>query len=77
MQVSDRWHLWLYLCDKIQLEVRAHADCWATSTRPAPAESSPYDNGRTEGVNTRTKRITRLMHGRAGFDLFRYRVLLR
>ncbi|MER5698824.1 hypothetical protein ABT255_32480 [Streptomyces mirabilis] len=29
----------------------------------------PYHNGRTEGVNTRTKRIMRQMHGRAGFDL--------
>ncbi len=36
----------------------------------------PYHNGRTEGVNTRTKRITRQMHGRAGFDLLRHRILL-
>lgn len=27
----------------------------------------PYHNGRSEGVNTRTKRIMRDMHGRAGF----------
>ncbi|MFD1275435.1 ISL3 family transposase [Streptomyces kaempferi] len=27
----------------------------------------PYHNGRTEGVNTRTKRIMRQIHGRAGF----------
>lgn len=27
----------------------------------------PYHIGRTEGVNTRTKRIMRQMHGRAGF----------
>lgn len=36
----------------------------------------PYHNGRTEGVNTRTKRIIRQMHGRAGFDLLRHRILL-
>jgi transposase len=36
----------------------------------------PYHNGRTEGVNTRTKRIMRQMHGRAGFDLLRHRILL-
>ncbi|RKT54109.1 ISL3 family transposase [Saccharothrix australiensis] len=36
----------------------------------------PYHNGRTEGVNTRTKRIIRQMHGRAGFDLLRRRILL-
>ncbi|MBG0831883.1 ISL3 family transposase [Planomonospora sp. ID67723] len=36
----------------------------------------PYHNGRTEGVNTRAKRIMRQMHGRAGFDLLRYRILL-
>ncbi|MGW5781962.1 ISL3 family transposase [Streptomyces sp. NPDC003863] len=36
----------------------------------------PFHNGRTEGVNTRTKRIMRQMHGRAGFPLLRHRVLL-
>ncbi|MEF9915628.1 ISL3 family transposase [Streptomyces sp. P5-A9] len=36
----------------------------------------PYHNGRTEGVNTHTKRIMRQMHGRAGFDLLRHRILL-
>lgn len=36
----------------------------------------PFHNGRTEGVNTRTKRIMRQMHGRAGFDLLRHRILL-
>lgn len=36
----------------------------------------PYRNGRTEGVNTRTKRIMRQMHGRAGFPLLRHRILL-
>ncbi|MFI9082297.1 hypothetical protein ACIGW8_38830 [Streptomyces sioyaensis] len=36
----------------------------------------PYHNGRTEGVNTRTKRIMRPIHGRAGFDHLRHRILL-
>ncbi|MFB7949083.1 ISL3 family transposase [Kitasatospora phosalacinea] len=36
----------------------------------------PYSNGRTEGVNTRTKRIMRQMHGRASFPLLRHRILL-
>jgi len=36
----------------------------------------PHHNGRTEGVNTRTKRIMRQMHGRAGFELLRHRILL-
>lgn len=46
--------------------------------RPAvnPGLTLPYHNGRTEGVNTRTKRIMRQMHGRAGFDLLRHRILL-
>ncbi len=29
----------------------------------------PFHNGRTEGVNTRTKMIKRQMYGRAGFEL--------
>ncbi|MGW2540706.1 ISL3 family transposase [Kitasatospora sp. NPDC001574] len=36
----------------------------------------PFHNGRTEGVNTRTKRIMRQMYGRAGFPLLRQRILL-
>ena len=40
------------------------------------AVTMPYHNGRTEGVNTRTKRIMRQMHGRAGFNLLRHRILL-
>jgi transposase len=36
VQVSDRWHLWRNLCDKVQLEVRAHAGCWATVNPPRP-----------------------------------------
>jgi transposase len=35
-----------------------------------------HHNGRTEGVNTRTKWITGQMHGRAGFDLLRHRIPL-
>jgi hypothetical protein len=36
----------------------------------------PFHNGGTEGVNTKTKRIMRQMHGRAGFALLRHRILL-
>lgn len=36
----------------------------------------PYGNGPTEGVDTKTKRIARQMHGRAGFTLLRRRILL-
>ncbi|GGT16644.1 ISL3 family transposase [Nonomuraea spiralis] len=44
--------------------------------RDAVNAALPHHNSRTEGVNTRTKRITRQMHGRAGFDLLRHRILL-
>lgn len=40
------------------------------------AVTLPYHNGRTEGVNTRTKLIKRQMYGRAGFTLLRHRILL-
>jgi transposase len=36
----------------------------------------PHHNGRTEGVNTKTKLIKRHMYGRAGFALLRHRILL-
>lgn len=36
----------------------------------------PFHNGRTEGVNTKTKMIKRQMYGRAGFPLLRHRILL-
>jgi hypothetical protein len=36
----------------------------------------PHHNGRTEGVNTRTKMIKEQMYGRAKPDLLRKRVLL-
>jgi transposase len=35
-----------------------------------------FHNGRTEGVNTKTKMIKRQMHGRTGFDLLRHRIML-
>lgn len=38
--------------------------------------TTPHYNGRTEGVNTRTKRTMRQIHGRAGFALLRHRILL-
>jgi transposase len=40
------------------------------------AVTLPFHNGRTEGVNTKTKMIKRQMYGRAGFDLLRHRILL-
>jgi transposase len=40
------------------------------------AVTMPFHNGGTEGVNTKTKRIMRQMHGRAGFALLRHRILL-
>jgi len=40
------------------------------------AVTLPYHNGRTEGVNTKTKMIKRQMYGRAGFGLLRHRILL-
>jgi transposase len=36
----------------------------------------PHHNGRTEGVNCKTKMIKRQMFGRAGFGLLRHRILL-
>jgi transposase len=35
-----------------------------------------YSSGPTEDVNTKTRRIARRMHGRAGFTLLRHRILL-
>jgi transposase len=40
------------------------------------ALTMPHHNGRTEGVNTKTKMIKRQMYGRAGFQLLRHRILL-
>ena len=40
------------------------------------ALTNPHHNGRTEGVNTRTKMLKRQMYGRAGFTLLRHRILL-
>lgn len=40
------------------------------------ALTTPHHNGRTEGVNTKTKLIKRQMYGRAGFTLLRHRILL-
>jgi transposase len=39
------------------------------------AVTLPFHNGRTEGVNTKTKMIKRQMYGRAGFTLLRHRIL--
>ncbi|NKX55382.1 transposase, partial [Arthrobacter mobilis] len=40
------------------------------------ALTQPHHNGRTEGVNTKTKMLKRQMYGRAGFNLLRHRILL-
>lgn len=40
------------------------------------AVTLPYSTSPTEGVNTKTRRIARQMHGRAGFTLLRHRILL-
>lgn len=40
------------------------------------ALTTAFHNGRTEGVNTRTKMIKRQMYGRAGFALLRHLILL-
>jgi transposase len=42
----------------------------------AAAVTLPHHNGRTEGVNTKTKMIKRQMYGRARFTLLRHRILL-
>jgi transposase len=36
----------------------------------------PHHNGRTEGVNTKTKMLKRQTYGRAGFELLRHRILI-
>lgn len=38
--------------------------------------TQPFHNGRTEGVNTKTKMLKRQMYGRAGDALLRHRILL-
>ena len=56
-----------------------HPHSFANSLEPDRVDAGLtllYHNGRTEGVNTRTKRIMRQMHGRAGFDLLRHRIPL-
>lgn len=40
------------------------------------ALTTPYHNGRTEGVNGLIKLLKRQTYGRAGFDLLRHRILL-
>ena len=40
------------------------------------AVTLPYHNGRTEGVNNKTKMLKRQMYGRAGLELLRHRILL-
>jgi hypothetical protein len=53
-----------------------HADRLSEWISTPRAADLPHHNGGTEGVNTKTKRIMRQMHGRAGFPLPRHRILL-
>jgi Transposase len=46
------------------------------SSEQTSGTPQPFHNGRTEGVNTKTKMIKRQMYGRAGFTLLRHRILL-
>jgi transposase len=59
VQVSDRWHLWKNLCDKILAEVRAHAPCWGAVTLPVPASASrrPASAG-TQSMTSSTSSVT-------------------
>lgn len=54
----------------------ASAPAWNSTAAVNAGLTLPHHNGRTEGINTRTKRIMRQMHGRAEFDLLRNRVQL-
>lgn len=67
--------------DQVQAEDLPHLHAFTrglASDRPAvtAALTLPFHNGRTEGVNTKTKLIKRQMYGRAGFRLLRHRILL-
>jgi transposase len=62
---ADLPHLHAF-CNGLDLDIQA-----ATA-----AVTLPHHNGRTEGVNTKTKMIKRQMYGRAGFTLLRHRILL-
>ncbi len=64
-RAADLPHLHAF-CNGLELDIQA-----ATT-----AITLPYHNGRTEGVNTKTKMIKRQMYGRAGFTLLRHRILL-
>jgi len=64
-RAADLLHLHAF-CNGLNLDIQA-----ATT-----ALTLPHHNGRTEGVNTKTKMIKRQMYGRAGFTLLRHRILL-
>jgi transposase len=49
---------------------------WSSEIMATAALTLAHHNGRTEGVNTKTKMIKRQMYGRAGFTLLRHRILL-
>ena len=64
-RAADLPHLHAF-CNGLDLDIQA-----ATT-----ALTLPHHNGRTEGMNTKTKMIKRQMCGRAGFTLLRHRILL-
>ncbi|RGD55917.1 ISL3 family transposase [Kitasatospora xanthocidica] len=60
VQVSDRWHLFRNLCDKVLAEVRAHATCWATVNPPRPG------GVREQTTRERWHKIHALLHQGVG-----------
>jgi transposase len=64
-RAADLPHLHAF-CNGLDLDIQA----------VTTALTLPHHNGRTEGVNTKTKMIKRQMYGRAGFTLLRHRILL-
>jgi WD40 repeat protein len=54
----------------------SHSRPMAAGAHAELEKTLPHRNGRTEGVNTKTKKIKRDMSGRADFELLRHRILL-
>ncbi len=76
---ADRLEAWI---DAVRAEDLPHLHSFTRGldqdrAAVAAALTLPFHNGRTEGVNTRTKQLMRQMYGRAGFELLRHRILLR
>jgi hypothetical protein len=54
VQASDRWHLWLNLCDRVLAEVRSHAACWATTVNPVRPGGMREQTTATDGTRSPT-----------------------